>query len=351
MSETITTPGNYTISAGSSITFSAPNGTPSAINFTASGSTPPPPDDIAFFITPYESQIAAVVNVVLEPFNNSGQRPGYNYNLQLPQGGFIPPGQQQGMSGAWTDAGILDDNAMQMALSLDYWSVKLGKTPTACATSCRKWWLATYTNYQSGSSFPKTQVYNPSVLPSRREVWWGKLSPVYGKINVITGTTSQIYWPDSGTPDGQDHGPNTTFPVVTAFPNGGSYSTNPSNFETFGAQIVLHFLKGDVTNATSMFAGAMKSVTSDGDLSGVYGGGKTRDLLFCLASSRVTGFWRNYQPQLQKMLTLLWSLQKGSVGLPQGFTGPGSPSGNLYTPEPQGQALLLSDPNLMSYFA
>jgi hypothetical protein len=319
-----------------------------AIALTASTSTNA---DYNFFIAPNIDMITAIVkNIILGPFNDSAQRAGYNYSANLPQGGFIPAGQQAGRSGAWTNGLILDDNGMQMSLGVDYWSGKLGLQQTACYQSCRKWFASTFT--LSNGTGPAT--YNPAVAPSRREIYLGNASPVYRKIVNVTGTTSQTYWATSNTPDGANHGPNTTLPCVTALPQGTAYNS-PSNMEGYGGRIILDWLANPAKAATE-FAAVMASVhvnsNGTGDVSGVYGGGATRSVVFTLFAARVTGYWQSYQSQCQALLNTLRAIKGPNGGLPQTWstTNPAYTGQNEFTPEPNGQYVMLTNPNVPLLF-
>jgi TAT (twin-arginine translocation) pathway signal sequence len=304
--------------------------------------------DYEFFIKPWIPNILKLLNVAMETPDFSATPPVFGFNKQymLPWGGETP----EGNSGQ--DACVLIDNAIEMMRALDYWNGYVmqnnlqshcpNSVPTTCETSTRAWLNSTF--QENGTA--NTSTYNGQ----------GRWETLFGnKISGIYGTQSQIWYAFENTPDEQPHLLGSEVPVVTALPYGPAVDpTAPSNMEEFGPKILLQYILGNAQTAAQMFSGVMSSVTSDGDVSGSYGGGVIRDIAYTLYCSRVvvdptTGkaIWKSYPNQISSMLNLLWSHQQPNGGMPQEFAN----FHNTTTPEPIGQTLFVSDPNAPSYFA
>jgi hypothetical protein len=256
--------------------------------------------------------------VLLGKFDNASKRAGYNYELELSQGGFIPQG--------WTSAGILIDNSLQECRSLDYFSSHFGFQSTNCEASCRKWLAQEFTDINGNGSYR----YNGL---DRREIYFQKDT---GFVYITTGQTMWV----------KNHGPRSISPVVTALPTSPVRNNDPKPMELFGAQIILDWIQGNSSRAASNFELVMRSVQSNGDLSAPFGGGVTRSLLFTIVSGRITKLWSHYPEKMKAIVSLLWSIQDPvSGGLPQKFPG----GKNYHTPEPNGECLLAFDPRLPNF--
>lgn len=289
-----------------------------------------------FFTTPHISNFKRVVKVIMGTFDASTKTCGYNYSIQLPEGGYTPEG--------FIDAGIVIDNGLQMSKSLDYWSVYFGYTPTSLYSSIRAWLNPQVVWLHSGTT-KTTKSYSGL---DRRELLLGF------NVGQVFDTDSQVWFASKSTPTkyngGQEsHTMSDPLPaVVTALPTSPLNPTSNSNMETFAPKILNQHMQGNKSMAADMFAKVMSSV-SGGDLSSPFGGGTTRDLALTLHVAKVTGFWSKYKSQLQSLINTFWTQQDPKTGgMPQTF--PTHVGTNFTTPEPQGQTILWGDPNSPSWF-
>ncbi|MGH2638755.1 MAG: twin-arginine translocation signal domain-containing protein [Rhabdochlamydiaceae bacterium] len=308
--------------------------------------------DYDFFIAPHQDQVNKIVSWLMQPWgggrSSSSHSYGFDPNYQLVRGGNWPgytDSSGNTYKNGYHSGMVIIDNNFQHGLSLDWFNAQRGVSTNAYQT-CRNYLDSSRFVNPNVNASPSAQTYNGM---DRREIFLGKLSPHYGKVNAVYETASQIWYVPGHMLSDPD-------PIVTALPVN-PFAYQQSDMEIFAPQILLEYMQGNISQAQRDFLNVINSWQSGnpGQIGGVYGGNYTsRCLSFTIAVARCcktssgTPFWKlpNVQPKIQEIIDTLWSIQQSNGGIPTSY----APAAGE-TPESCGEALLAFDPNLPSRFA
>ncbi len=305
--------------------------------------------DDQFFYERYSGEVEGLRSWLMQPWSeDSSHTYGFDENYQMVRGGNWP-GYSDSLGNVFDDGYhpgmVIIDNNFQHGLSLDWLNAQQG-IATEVNKTVRGYLSVTQFVDPTVGSDPSTESYDGT---DRRETFFGKLSPSYGQLTCVKDTASQIWYVPGHTLSDPD-------PIVTALPTV-CLPSGPSSMETFGPQMLLEYMQGNVEQATTDFLGVIDSWQpgSPGQLGAPYDTRyRTRSLDFTIVVARccqdITGtyFWQraDVQPTLQQIVDTLWASQ-----LPDGsMAATYSPTLKGASPESTGEAMLAFDPNLPSRF-
>jgi hypothetical protein len=305
--------------------------------------------DVQFFYERYSGQTEGLRSWLMQPWSETSSNTyGFDPNYQMVRGGNWP-GYSDSLGNNFNDGYhpgmVIIDNNFQHGLSLDWFNAQVG--------------ISTHVNQTVRYYLENTQFVDPAVSASpsiesyngtdRRETFFGKLSPSYGKLTCIMDTASQIWYVPGHTLSDSD-------PIVTALPTD-CLSDSPSPMETFGPKMLLEYMQGDIEQTTADFLNVINSWQSGspGQLGAPYDTQyRTRSLDFtiivsrCCKDSTGTYFWQrpDVQQTLQEIIDTLWASQLADGSMAATYF----PNLKGASPESTGEALLAFDPNLPSRF-
>jgi len=305
--------------------------------------------DDQFFYERYANEVEGLRSWLMQPWSEAGSHTyGFDTNYQMVRGGNWP-GYTDAIGNSFNDGYhpgmVIIDNNFQHGLSLDWFNSQKGIS-TQVNQTVRNYLNNTQFEDPAVGANPSSENYNGT---DRRETFFGKLSPSYGKLSCIMDTASQIWYVPGHTLSDPD-------PVVTALPTV-CLPSGPSPMETFGPKMLLEYMQGNIDQTTTDFLGVINSWQpgTPGQLGAPYDTQfKTRSLDFtivvarCCMDSTGTYFWQrpDVQPTLQEIIDTLWAAQlaNGSVAATYSPNLVGS------SPESTGEAMIAFDPNLPSRF-
>jgi hypothetical protein len=323
MSETISSPGNYTITADQTqnISFENVSGSTSQITFTALQSTPPPPsNDYQLFVQPYLVQRERIRQIAMKPYTGQHGTYGYDARTGLFGGGNIEASPAIGVPAGNNDCDVLYDNNMEGGYFLDRLNLKAGVVTHIYSTAWNL--VSTKTWYGvGGCSKPFKSYTYPHSFPllDRRDPTLGSASPVYTSLinpatkiggtgsNCGTGGQTWFLFKDAGVT------PMTAPLIVTEFPSSNPVGIN-SDLEELSFLIDLLDLQ---KNASEWQTGVQNAMAQ-------YPFKAPRQALHFYKCMRDTAAWSRLPTLTHAGLTIQQMMLNAinTVFTPSGSTGP-----------------------------